>query len=964
MNAPIFTSDAESRTPGSARVPRAGRVVPTRRTSSGVWSDGTRLSPSTRQEVREGGTPSPTRGTRVLPGTSAAPLRQSARAFLAALALAACAPAFTHAAELDKDDPAAELASFRLPPGFEANLFASEKDGVVKPIQMRWDTRGRLWVIQSTTYPQLVPGETPNDKVLILEDPERTGHVQKVTVFADGLMIPTGLEIAPTPAATKGKTELTELTKLGKEGTGGSVPPPNSVNSVNSVQTAPSACYVGEGTKLWLLTDTDGDGVCDRREVVLRGFGTGDNHQNINSFRWTPGGELVFSQGLHAHARVETPHGIVALDEAGFFRYRPREQRLDAFYGGQSEPQNPWGFVFTDWGQMLMVAGNNGGIYWPLPEMVRGVQRGRREQIWENARGRKCSGPDIIGTAHLPPEWQGTLLSGGYISNAVWALRVEDDGAGFRVVDREAPPEGAAPPAAAPAVARPAEAPRTDEANPAAAAPPRRTTQALVTSTHGSFRPVDVKIGPDGAIYLCDWYNPIIGHYQSSFRHPDRDKVHGRIWRITYKGRPLVTPPPIAGAPVEALLENLKSPARWVREQSKRELAGRPTEEVVKAARAWWPRVAAQADAGRDGSPSRPPGERSEAAGAAPSPTASLRSPTDGSESRPYLASEHALYEVLGVFEAQDTPEPELLEKLCASNNPNVRAYAGGLAERWSSVVPLFGGTSPFLPFTDDPSPRVRLAFAVAAGNIQREASLDVLLAINDKPRDKFIDLALKSAVTGLDRQLKARTGVMNEFPDDLKRLFETVEPALFKKLTETPPPSNHPAVKLSAIPATGKLRATPEFVAELVKEVRASGDARHGAEVFRRADIACTACHSLEDKGGKVGPPLDAIGSGQPLDFIIGAVLEPQREIKESYEAVELSAKDGRKLTGYIVARDATGVTLREPATGAETKLAPADVAAEKAIGSFMPAGLVDALPRADLRDLFRYLSELGKPR
>ena len=166
-----------------------------------------------------------------------------------------------------------------------------------------------------------------------------------------------------------------------------------------------------------------------------------------------------------------------------------------------------------------------------------------------------------------------------------------------------------------------------------------------------------------------------------------------------------------------------------------------------------------------------------------------------------------------------------------------------------------------------------------------------------------------------------------------------------------------------SAIPATGKLRATPEFVAELVKEVRASGDARHGAEVFRRAELACTACHSLEDKGGKVGPPLDAIGSGQPLDFIIGAVLEPQREIKESYEAVELSAKDGRKLTGYIVARDATGVTLREPATGAETKLAPADVAAEKQIGSFMPAGLVDALPRADLRDLFRYLSELGKP-
>ena len=211
----------------------------------------------------------------------------------------------------------------------------------------------------------------------------------------------------------------------------------------------------------------------------------------------------------------------------GFWRFRPREQRLDAFYGGPADPQNPWGFVWTDWGQMLMVAGNNGGIYWPLPEMIRGHRNGKRDQIWVNARGRKTSGPDIVGTAHLPPEWQGRFITGGYINNAVWALAIEDDGARLQ--------------------ARPIREP-------------------LLTSTHGSFRPVDVKIGPDGAIYLCDWYNPIIGHYQASFRHPDRDKTHGRIWRITYKGRPLVKPPKIAGAPLAELFENLKSGERWVRE--------------------------------------------------------------------------------------------------------------------------------------------------------------------------------------------------------------------------------------------------------------------------------------------------------------------------------------------------------------------------------------------------------------
>ena len=107
-------------------------------------------------------------------------------------------PAF--ADEPDRNSPEAELASFKLPPGFEIHLWASERDGVAKPIQMRWDARGRLWVIQSTTYPQLKPGETPNDKVLILEDTKRGGYADKVTVFADGLMIPTGLEIAPDAA--------------------------------------------------------------------------------------------------------------------------------------------------------------------------------------------------------------------------------------------------------------------------------------------------------------------------------------------------------------------------------------------------------------------------------------------------------------------------------------------------------------------------------------------------------------------------------------------------------------------------------------------------------------------------------------------------------------------------------------------------------------------------------------------
>src|SRR5262249_38359733 len=131
--------------------------------------------------------------------------------------------------------------------------------------------------------------------------------------------------------------------------------------------------------------------------------------------------------------------------------------------------------------------------------MIRGWQNGRRDSIWAG-KGRKTSGPEMIETAQFPPEWQGAMVVGGYINNAVWTLKIEDDGAGYRIVDHPSLPP-------------------------------------LITSTSGVFRPVDVKFGPDGALYICDWYNPIIGHYQASFRHPDRDKLHGRIWRVSWNGR-------------------------------------------------------------------------------------------------------------------------------------------------------------------------------------------------------------------------------------------------------------------------------------------------------------------------------------------------------------------------------------------------------------------------------------------
>ncbi len=191
--------------------------------------------------------------------------------FLALLPLAA--PALAQIG----NSPADEFSSFKLAPGFEVNLFADETQGVIKPIQMRWDERGRLWVIGSKTYPQIKPGEEP--------DGPGGGARRHESRWQGGQ----------------------------DDGLRGRADDPHRAGD-----------RAGNGPRRGVLRGRGHEALADdrhgwrrradKREVVLRGFGTGDNHQNINSFRWSPGGELVFCQGLHAHSRVETPWGISTLD--------------------------------------------------------------------------------------------------------------------------------------------------------------------------------------------------------------------------------------------------------------------------------------------------------------------------------------------------------------------------------------------------------------------------------------------------------------------------------------------------------------------------------------------------------------------------------------------------------------------------------------------------------------------------
>ena len=460
---------------------------------------------------------------------------------------------------------------------------------------------------------------------------------------------------------------------------------------------------------LWFLRDTDGDGRADYRERVLMGMDSADSHHTANAICLDPGGAIYLSDGVFHRTQVETSAGATRNMDAAIYRFEPRTGRFETYisYGFA----NPHGRVFDYWGNDFVTdaTGNNtyfGPAFSGYLDFEKGKHPGMK-QFWERP-ARPCPATGILTSRHFPEEFQGNFLNLNVIGFlGVYRVNVSEDGSGLK----------------------------------------GETLTHLIEGSDPNFRPICISTGPDGAVYFADWHNPIIGHMQHHLRDPSRDKQHGRIYRITYEGRPLMEPAKIDGQPVPALLDLLKEPENQVREWAKIELGERETDEVISATKKW----AAALD-----------------------------------KNDPEY--EHHMMEALWVHQWMNVVDRELLNRMLNSPEPRARAAAGRVLCYWRDRVP--NSLDLFRKLAEDEHPRARLEAVRAASFYRTHAAAEVALLALKHPMDYYLNYCLTETLRQLEPYWRSaiRDGVplAGDNPAGIDRLIGSLTTAEIERLPRT----------------------------------------------------------------------------------------------------------------------------------------------------------------------------------
>lgn len=559
-------------------------------------------------------------------------------------------------------DATAAIEKMTVHSRMKVNLFASEEQfpELVNPVQMAWDTKGRLWVAVWKNYPERTPTSKVGDSLLILEDTKGTGKADKVTHFMDDLNAPTGFQFY-------------------KDGV-----------------------LLMEAPDLWWVQNvSDHAGPVER---VLMGLSSADSHHTANSLCLDPGGATYLSDGIFHRTAVETADGPLHNTDGGLYRFEPRTGKFETYIAYNF--MNPHGRVFDYWGNDFVTDATMNYTYFGeamSAHLDYPAKHREMKQVWDRP-SRPCAGTGLLDSEHFPPDLQGDFMDCNVIGfQGIYMVKLSQDGAGIQ----------------------------------------GKIQEPLVSSTDPNFRPVAVNIGPDGAIYFSDWHKPLIGHMQHHLRDPNRDQDHGRIYRITYEGRPLLTQPRIDSEPIPALLDLLKARANRTRELAKIELGKRDTGEVISALDKW---------------------------------TADLK------QDEPDY--DHDLLEALWVHQWHNVVDSALLRRVLQSPRPEARAAAGRVLCYWRDRVP--DSLALFKSLADDGDVRVRLQAVRAASFYTNLEAVDVALAVSKHPMDYYVNYTLGETLTQLRPLWLSALQARHDFGPGTKHLLGMLDIADLQKLPKT----------------------------------------------------------------------------------------------------------------------------------------------------------------------------------
>lgn len=799
--------------------------------------------------------------------------------------------------------------------GFEVKLFADEArfPQLIKPVQLQFDTKGRLWAATWPSYPKWEPLKAMNDALIILHDDNNDGVADRVTEFAK-VQNPLGFEFWNGGVIVTCQSELL------------------------------------------FLKDTNGDDVADERSILLQGLDSSDTHHGANNLIYGPDGGIYWQSGVFMVHNHEHPWGPSLQSSASaMYRFDPR--RFTISMHAANSP-NPHGTSFDYWGYHYATDGTGGRAFQVRPE-------GNGFKMYELLKKevRPVTASETVSSTHFPESMQGDFL----ICNVIGFL-------GIKHYHLTRNPETGA------VWGEPAGDELTVVKTNSDGSKTEDKSRGLLMSGDKNFRPSDAIFAPDGSLYFSDWQNVIIGHMQHNVRDPNRDHVHGRIFRMTAIGRPLQKPVAIDGQPIPALLDNLKSPVDGIRHRTRIELSERDSKEVIAATQAWIKQF----------------------------------DPTKKEDA-------HHLLEALWLHQQHNVKNPELLQLVLNSPEPHARIAAktvqhyevnvektqrGGVLAEASMLASQKSGilsdteelttiriaTIPermmydVTELTVKPGKKVKLTFA----NIDFMPHNIMLV----KP-GKADDVGLKAV------ELGARGFDVAFVPksDDILWHSQLVDYGQEEVIEFTAPteegaypficsfPGHHRLMRgmlfvtnnlqefLAKNPQK-QIKITEWKVSDFTEDLKRVGEHRKFAEgKLLFATLGCVQCHKLnkDDKTGgvsisglnqPVGPNVDDFTKKLKRDAttLLQEILEPSRNIEEKYRQALLQLEDGRSLIGLVAAENETTLTILSGTPAKAQEIPKRNIDARRMSPlSIMPNNLLNTLDKEQILDLLAYILANG---